>query len=286
MKKAYSLLELSIVTIIVGVLISGVVSGVGMIRASRISNARLFTSKSPVIEISGLVAWYETSLKDSLDGNQAIDGAAITNWYDLNPNSNSGVAGAIKKNKLSSVSPGATFISNGINGTPSINFASNARFTLSTFYQGTSSQSTIFLVLRPLTTLSSTAQIVLDSISSANTTSIGLENTAINLNTGIGVDSATITPNLSSGTDYVISTYLNNTNSQAFVNSASNALAAANTGTNQLTGLTIGTNKSGNSGFTGLISEVIIFNRVLKTQERKDVMNYLSKKYKISVAGL
>ncbi|MBP7709446.1 MAG: prepilin-type N-terminal cleavage/methylation domain-containing protein [Rickettsiales bacterium] len=284
MKKAYSLLELSIVVIIIGVLISGVAAGFGMIRASKISNTRLFTSKSPVIETSGLVAWYETSLKESLDGNQATDGAQITNWYDLNPGSNSGVAGATKKNKLESVSPGATFISDGINGTPSISFASNARFTLSAFYQGTSSQNTIFLVLRPLSTLSATAQVVLDSISTAYTTSIGLENAAINLNTGTGVDSAATT--LSSGTDYVISAYFNNASSQAFVNSASTALAAENTGTNQLTGLTIGTNKGGTAGFTGLISEVIIFNRVLKSQERKDIMNYLSKKYKISVAGL
>ena len=285
MKKAFSLLELSVVAIIIGVLISGVVAGAGMIRASKISNTRLFTSKSPIPEISGLVAWYETSLKESLDGNEAINGTAITNWYDLNPGSNSGVAGATKKNTLTSVNPKPTFISKGINDTPSISFASNAKFTLSAFYQGTSSQNTIFLVLRPLGALSATAQVVLDSSSTATvTTSIGLKSTAITLNTGTSVNSASTT--LSAGSDYVISAYFNNANSQAFVNSASSALAAANTGANSLSGLTIGTNKSGSSPFTGLISEVIIFNRVLKTQERKDVMNYLSKKYKISVAGL
>lgn len=279
MKKAFSLLELSVVAIIIGVLISGVVAGAGMIRASKISNTRLFTSKSPIPEISGLVAWYETSLKESLD----VNGTAINNWYDLNPGSNSGVAEATKKNTL--VNSGATFLSKGINDTPSISFASNAKFTLSAFYQGTSSQNTIFLVLRPLSTLSTTAQVVLDSSSTAAViTSIGLKSTAINLNTGTGVDSAATT--LSAGSDYVIAAYFNNANSQAFVNSASSALAATNTGVNSLSGLTIGTNKSSSSPFTGLISEVIIFNRVLKTQERKDVMNYLSKKYKISVSGL
>ncbi len=291
MKKAYSLLELSIVTIIIGVLISGVMSGVGMIRASRTTNARLFTTKSVVPEISGLVAWYEAASKDSFNGAEANDATALTSWYDLNPGSNSNIYGATKKNQLSSASSGVTFISNGINGTPSVKFSgeTNANFILklsgsaSNFYQGSSLQNTVFLVFRPLTAPSSTAQIILDSISSGSTTTIGIKDSALNLNAGTGSD---ISTSFSAGNDYVVAAYFNGSSSQAFVNEATTAAGTASINTNQITGLTIGTNKSGTSGFNGLISEIVVYNRPLKLQERKDVMNYLSKKYKISVTGL
>ncbi len=285
MKKAYSLLELSIVAIIIGVLVSGVVAGAGMVRSSKVANARLFTTKAVVFEINGLTAWYEASLKDSFNGNQMSDGNAVTKWFDISPGSNSNVASSTKKNELTS-DGGTTFIANGINGTPSIRFsgASSANFTTASFYQGTSLQNTVFLVLRPLATLSSTAQVVADSGASGSpTSSVGLKNDAIALNAGA---SANITTSLAAGTDYAIAAYFNDTVSQAFINSATTSAGSGSTGTNQLTGLTVGTDKSGANGFNGLISEIIVYNRPLKLQERKDVMNYLSKKYKITVTGL
>ena len=289
MKKAYSLLELSIVAIIIGVLVSGVVAGAGMIRSSKVANARLFTVKAVVPEISGLIAWYEASLKDSFNVNEASDGAAVAKWFDISPGSNSNVASSTKKNELTSSSSGTTFVLNGINGTPSVRFsgATSAKFAAASFYQGTSLQNTIFLVLRPLATLSSTTPVVVvDSGASGNpTSSVGLKSNAITLNASSSANIPT-SISLSAGNDYAIAAYFNNTLSQAFINSATTSAGSGSTGTNQLTGLTIGTDKSGSNGFNGLISEIIIYNRPLKLQERKDVMNYLSKKYKITVTGL
>ena len=74
----------------------------------------------------------------------------------------------------------------------------------------------------------------------------------------------------------------------AYVNDAENisGATAANSGSNSLNGITIGNNKNNNAGFGGLISEIIIYNRPLKLNERKDVMRYLAKKYKINVNGI
>ncbi len=291
MKKAYSLLELSMVVIITGILIAGIVAGVGMIRAAKVSNTRLFTSKSPVFEISGVVAWYEASLKESFNGSEASSGSSLTAWYDVNPGSNSNVFGATKKNKLVSAISGTTFEGSGINSTPSVNFsgAANANFRISNigsstnFYQGTSLQNTIFLVIRP-SAPSSNTQTILDSGSSGSpTASISIKDNEIILNAGT---SRSITATFTAGNDYVVAAYFNTTTSQAFVNNATTAAGSGDAGSNQLTGLTIGTDKSGSNGFSGIISEIIVFNRPLKIQERKDVMNYLSKKYKISVLGL
>jgi prepilin-type N-terminal cleavage/methylation domain-containing protein len=282
MKKAYSLLELSIVVVIIGLLISGVTAGLGMIRASKISNARLFTSKSPVLETSGLVAWYETSLRESLDINQANNGTAVTNWYDINPGSNSGVAGATKKNKLESTNSSTTFVSDGINGVPSIKFVSGGKFTLSSFYQGASAQNTIFVVVRP-SIAQITPRFILDSFSS-NVFAISLNASGVALRAPAAINFNTP---ISEGSDYIISAYFNNADSKVFVNSASTAITTSTTiGSNSLVGLTVGLSQSGTNQYAGLISEIIIFNRILKTQERKDIMKYLSRKYKISVSGL
>ena len=285
-QKAFSLIELSIVAVVVGILIAGVIQGAGLIRASRLSDARLFTSKSPVPEIDGLVAWYETSLKTSLMEAQAVDGVQITEWYDSTPGS---TVGTTKKNMLSkSASASLTYVANGINQIPSLNFTSSGIISIANFYQGASVQSTIFMVIRPLVTPSSTTQIIVDS-GSATTTTVGIKNNAVRLNAGTGVDTAATNPaSFSNSNDYIMNSYLNGSSSQVFVNNAESRAgnAAVNAGTNSLTGLTIGADRSSASAFTGLISEVIVYNRPLKLQERKDVMNYLSKKYKISVTGL
>lgn len=285
-QKAFSLIELSIVAVVVGILIAGVMQGAGLIRASRLSDARLFTSKSPVPEIEGLVAWYETSLKTSLIESQSVDGVQITEWYDSAPGS---TVGNTRKNMLSrSASASLTYVASGINQIPSLNFTSSGIISIANFYQGASVQSTIFMVIRPLVTPSSTTQIIVDS-GSTTTTTVGIKNNAVRLNAGTGVDTGATNPaSFSNSNDYIVNAYLNGSSSQVFVNNAESRAgnAAVNAGTNSLTGLTIGADRSSASAFTGMISEVIVYNRPLKLQERKDVMNYLSKKYKISVTGL
>jgi prepilin-type N-terminal cleavage/methylation domain-containing protein len=288
-KKAFSLLELSIVTIIIGILISGVVAGSGLIQSSRLSNARSLTTKSAIFEIDGLVAWYETSLQNSFDSSEALDGEAVTNWYDLTPGSNSDISASVKKNTLISSSSGTIFTNNGINGVPSIKFdgSSDANFILTnsgssnSFYQGDSSQSTIFTVLQPL---SLNSPLVAISNTGSSTVEIQVGESVVNLYAG--TSNCSVSNNFEIGSDYIIAGYFNGNLSKVFVNSATTETGSGDAGTNSLSGLTIGTDKNGESGFIGLISEIIVYNRPLKLQERKDIMNYLSKKYKISVTGL
>ena len=60
----------------------------------------------------------------------------------------------------------------------------------------------------------------------------------------------------------------------------------ASSGPNQLAGMTLGTNKADGNGFCGYISEVAVFNRVIKVAERKEIFTYFSKKYKIDITGV
>ncbi len=288
MKKAFTLTELSIVVLIIGVLITGITQGSGMIKTARLANARSMTSRSPALEISGLIAWYEPTLKSSFKDSESIEASQTTEWRDNSPGSN-----ILAKNKLiRSAGSAVTYEENGINNIPTLLFSgeSSANIALANFYQGSSVQNTVFIVFRPLFATSSTAKILLDSSSANSTSSIGIKNTAVNLNAGTSVDTATATnpASFANGNDYVVAAYFNSSSSQVFANNAATSAGSGtiNPNSNQLGGLTIGTDKSGINGFKGYISEIIIYNRPLKLQERKDVMSYLSKKYKISVTGL
>lgn len=285
-RSAFSLLEISVVLMVIAVLTAGVTQGVGLINSARLANARSITSKSAVPNIPGLVAWYETSLKESLKNGENVDGTQITTWHDVSPNSI-----AAKKNKLTKTAGNdALYRLAGINKVPSILFNGSGKVTISAFYQGDVTQATVFLVFQPNFSPSSTQVIPFDSYNGQNRFSIGIKNNAVRLDNGTGADTGTGSnpASFSSGSAYAVAAYINGSSSGAYVNNATTLAGAANidSGSNSLNGVSIGADKNGSSGFTGFISEIIIYNRPLKLQERKDVMSYLSKKYKISVSGI
>lgn len=293
-KKAFSLVEMTIVVLVIGVLIVGIISSAGMIRGAVLDSARSFTAQSSVSQISGLVAWYETSLKNSIKSTEAYDGAQISSWYDINPSSLTKQQYNVTKgsptgqtNTLSRTASSAlTYKDKGINNIPSLYFNGSANLTLSAFDQGSLTQPTIFIVMRP----NITSAIISDSTSSGSTASIGISTNSVNLNAGSAVSTGTSSNSagFALGADYIIAAYLNGSSSKAYVNNCETSAGNGNinAGSNSLTGLTIGSSKSSGNYFTGLISEIIIFNHPLQLQERRDVFKYLSYKYKISVTGI
>jgi prepilin-type N-terminal cleavage/methylation domain-containing protein len=283
-KLAFSLLELSIVVVIIGMLVAGVMQGTNMIRASRLASAKSATSQAVVPKLNGLVAWYETSRLDSLKSGEAFDGANPTEWYDISPSSI-----VMKKNKLTKTAgSNVVFVSEGINKFSSLKFSGSGKFSLTNFYQGTSQQNTIFLVIKPLSIQN--PSIIIDSSDTSNASSVGIKTNAVNFNDGTSTDTSTGSnaANFIVNGEYIVVAYFNGSSSKAYVNNALTEAGAGviNNGHNAIKGLVIGANRNGSSGFNGLISEVIVFNRPLQSQERKDVMSYLSKKYKITVFGI
>lgn len=285
-KKAFSLVELSVVVVIVSILVAGIFMGSGLVRNARMANAKSHTTKSVVKDIDGLISWYETTTKDSFEAGQAHDNSQITRWYDIAPSSEIGL---VKQNFLSTAaSANVVFLETGINDIPAIEFSGTGNLTLSNFYQGSSAARTIFLVFRPL---SLTTQTILDSVGAGATASISIKDSnEVTLNAGSSVSTATASnpANFAISDDYVMAVYFDGSNSRVYINDGENEIGAGNInpGNAELTGLTIGTNKSNSSGYSGLISEIIIFDRPLKIQARKDIMAYLATKYKISVSNL
>jgi hypothetical protein len=280
-KTAFTLVELSIVLTVILIIITGVLKGGALTQTSRILGARSITAKSVVPQINGLFAWYEASTKNSFLESQASNGAQITTWYDIGSSPTVPAPNTLTKTPAAA---NVTYVDEGINKVPSILFdgsSSSSKITLLSFYQGSSAQNTIFLVFNP-NSLTSRATLF-DSISTGNTASIGIQSNALTINAGnLLSGSAKIETNNS----YIVAAYFNGTISKIYMNDSETAIASGNSGSNALTGLTIGATKSGTEMFTGMISEVIIYDRILAIQERRDVFRYLADKYKITVTGI
>ena len=86
-KKAFSLIELSIVILIIGILVAGVTQSSRLIKSMRLMTARNLTLSSPVNSIQNLVMWYETTLEKSIDEAERQDGIEVSKWYDITPTS-------------------------------------------------------------------------------------------------------------------------------------------------------------------------------------------------------
>ena len=130
-KRAFSLIELSIVILIIGILVAAIVKGQGLLANIKLAAAQSLTASSPVNGINNLTFWYETSNPDSFIGNENTDGSFITKWLDRNPQSsykNDGYGGqnSSSDNFYYTIATGNVsgpeYIQDGIGGLPTLRF--------------------------------------------------------------------------------------------------------------------------------------------------------------------
>ena len=173
-KKAFSLVELSMVIIVIGLLISGVTAGGSLVKNSRISSARSITLSSQIVTIPGMVLWLENSAKDSFSASQINGGAQITNWYNREPSNY-----LVKNNLTTTASNNVLYQDTSTNNIPAVNMNVTGNMTLANFAGSTLATSTVVIVFKPTSQTSGTAMVIADSGASANTTcSIGIKNNA------------------------------------------------------------------------------------------------------------
>ena len=83
-KTAFSLIELTIVLIIIGLLATVVIGSQSLINSATLSSARSKTKASPVNHIENLVFWLDSTSENSFDGSESSDESLISIWKDLN----------------------------------------------------------------------------------------------------------------------------------------------------------------------------------------------------------
>ncbi|MFM7620383.1 MAG: LamG-like jellyroll fold domain-containing protein [Alphaproteobacteria bacterium] len=293
--QAFSLIELSIVILIIGILVAGVTQSSRLVRQIRLTVAQSMTRSSEVSAIADLAFWAETTLDNSVinsaGSSQIDDGNSILTWNDSKFNN------SFKINvSQSNASLQPTFKADGINGLPSINFngvnqtlfssptsplpASDKNYSLVAVWRSNNNSSIDGRQIVGQTT-NPVSFDRLGSIVIQNPGTIGFSGWANNYfptSVLVNTNYITIISVNNNVTTNNISVYNNS-------NTASTGSSQAPANLNLGSGLFyIGGNDAvANYHFSGLISEILVFDRFLKPDEIRAVNGYLSKKYAIKI---
>ncbi len=165
-KNAFSLIELSIVILVIGVLIAGAIQGSKMISKAALASARSLTKSSPVASIKSLSLWFESTSKESFIDSESDDNLSISKWYSINP---------IDKQKISAgqntsgLKP--KYISNAINNLPAVQLDGSDDYMATTTASDNSTNITNSFSVFVVAQAKNTYEIDTESTSSATGTS-------------------------------------------------------------------------------------------------------------------
>jgi prepilin-type N-terminal cleavage/methylation domain-containing protein len=289
--KAFSLIELSIVILIIGILVAGVTSSSRLVKRMKLVTAQNITNTSPIPTIKDLVLWYETTLERSFIDTEEQDNSDLSFWYDNNIQST---------NKINAYAPAVAnrpkFIENGINGLPVVRFAGGDDYMIIDNPGITGSQLTYIFVLRRNVVVPETAV-----FSGTNLTAVydydNNENICGFYEGNVGgfimvYRNGVLSTNNShpgNSNSYIATSVFNGSNNILYVNgNQSNVVGSS--GLFNFRRIYLGTrwalsvNASG-AFYNGDIAEIIFFNRALNTEERKAIEMYLSKKFGIKITS-
>ena len=299
---AFSLIELSIVILIIGIVVAGITQGSRLVREMRIQAAASLTKSSGINGIKGLSMWLETtsssSITSSTRGLNPDDNDKVAGWNDIN----SQKSGKINVTQTSdSLRP--TYIVDGIGNLPSIKFdgtdylSSLASAGGSVPLEANSDNFTYVAVW--LSNTNSGAQVIFEQNSA--TLTAGKRSSMLLVNNKYGFSGqandafgasygTSSSPHISVMTvgqangvndaNLTVKVYTNG-NTASYTSTLTGGATKQNVG---LDGFYIGTKFNNGERLNGMISEIIIFDRVLMKEEISEVVNYLSKKYRIKLS--
>jgi prepilin-type N-terminal cleavage/methylation domain-containing protein len=300
-KQAFSLIEISIVILIIGILVAGVTQSSKLIKYSRLNSARSLTQSSPVAGISDLMLWYETSLETSFLDAEQTDGSTISTWYDNSPQS------TVKNDASLNIGDGGNSctskpkfyeaVFNG--GIPAARFVGTGTAGDCLRFNGkdlVGSNYTLFVVeqRRSATTSpywhtfigGSGASAVNLIFAYSGSMTVALSHFSNDLYAGNIVPAYTQpTPRIH--TARFLATSATTSTASYWLNGGTTADATNSDVLEVLTsyaGAAIGSRGATGHYFNGDLAEIIIYTRALKTEERQAVEEYLSKKYAITIS--
>lgn len=289
--KAFSLVELSIVILIIGVLIAGVGQGLDLYEDSKISAARTITQSSRVNSVRGIALWIDATA-DSF-GKEISENEPVQRWDDINPQ-NTAKGSFVQSNQAQA----PTYITKGINGLPAVKFNGTTQsMFIDNFADITPSNGvTVFLVTRVASPLPATG--INTAIFSKRLAAGGGQNlqlTSSNLGFLLN-DFHGVNFNVNSDGVYAVSyqhgTISGSPLSRSFLNGR--GIFNITTGTPPIfstastdylylgrPGLT--TVPANPTFFGGFIGELLIYDRILSKKDRQSIEAYLGKKWNIKM---
>ncbi|MBM3579157.1 MAG: LamG domain-containing protein [Alphaproteobacteria bacterium] len=291
LNRAFSLVELSIAILIIGIVIAGIAASSSLFTKMKLSSARQLTSTSPVPSIPNLTLWLESTSEGSFTSTSLSNNDAIAQWNDINPRN------TYKNNATGASGKQPLYSTNIINGLPALKFdgTDDVMSLASTDVIGGERVGTIFTVAVVSTAAgaSNVVHTVFRSNSSAAVKLTVLANTSTAKcgrffydTMWRGSDTPTSAPAIGVATPVICSARYNGSQVQGWTNGSVDT-AASMTGIVAIpTSTVIGASaaSSGDTFLNGYIAEIIVYNRSLTTDERTDVEKYLSKKWNIKIS--
>lgn len=290
-KNAFSLIELSIVLLIIGIIIAGITQSSRLLRAYKISTARTLTQSAPVSSIKNVVLWLDSTAEGAyLNQNDSADidyGDTIKSWKDVS---------SVTTDKLTvtqaTQGDQPTYTMDGINGLPTIRFDSaiDTQKLSGTAPTDFRTDQTVFVVFKWRASNANGANLfALDGTTTFTTTiKVGTDGVLDIFDYNGSAEADNLTFSLSAeNTQILTRTYNTASNvSQLYINGTSIATNTASVVGNfgLASTITIGNSATEVKTFGGDVGEIIIFERALKTEERKSIENYLSKKWGVAIA--
>lgn len=272
--KAFSLIELSIVILIIGILVAGVTQSSRLVKQFRLQTAQQLTTNSPVNTISNLAFWIESIQTGSFQESEAQEGASLSRWIDINK-----ITTEKATTTIAGVAP--VYRQSAINSLPAVQFNGNGCFFINHVNIVSTTQKTFFVVFLETAKNSASGTYLYDNFvvppqfAFILTTSFSGQ-----MFGGASVVAGSIPLNKPH-----ILTAVHNTGSSFFrVNGTESP--RTNSGGNVMgvvTRLGGGACTYVFDTFYGFIGEFIVFDRVLKPDEYLDVEKYLSAKWGIKM---
>jgi prepilin-type N-terminal cleavage/methylation domain-containing protein len=302
-KKAFSLIELSVVILIIGIIVASIIGGKKLVTLSNLSKARALTNSAPVAGIESLVAWYDTTSKDSFLI-KPVDGTTISTWKDINPQSN------VKRDAVAGNAP--TYTENAINGLPALKFNGSTNYLENVANNMVNSnQLSVFFVMSRLSFAASNNSGWLSIWTTGQTQDFDnggsiafydggntTANQSLSFNRCFGCGGAFDANQSSShpgnNKAIIFSTIFDGANNNSYIYGAAGINGAATVFTNptstsgvfNIQNIRIGARQSAGAVgnfWNGYIGEIIIYDRGLSDFERGQVEQYLAKKWGIKL---
>lgn len=275
--KAFSLIELSIVILIIGILVAGVTQSSRLLNQMRLMSARSLTLNSPIPATPNLIAWYESVSDRSFEESQMSDQALLSSWYDINPTTtdkrHSYQTVDVNKPQFS-IDPGS--------GLPVVKFVDQDFFIMP---DGTipfgNTPYTIFFVSR--INAFCVCGVLGSGIYNSNQSNAFRYDPAAGVfyNYWFYIDLAILNATLANKMQIFSFTY-NLSLREGFVDGVFKGSTPSSNRASASINNRIGMTYTAEY-MNGTIAEVIIFDRALKTDERKAIEAYLGKKWRIVV---
>ena len=290
-KKAFSLVELSMVILIIGILIAGVSRGIDLYQDMRLATARSLTQNSRVNRIEDLTMWFESTSEQSFEKPNPNDGDRIALWKNINFKLSNRI------DVVQSTQDSKPFyVRNGINNIPALRF-DNTQFLIASNVKISeiisSNQATVFMVQNNFSGDDETTTTTFGWTTGSNRfQSHAQEGNRVLIDYG---DMSN--PNAGRTTTPILTDFLNQNKIITFVKNASNvkikinsALLTNSSSSSATMDMSLSADFSigkflpdNNYFFLGYIGEFIVFKKALTDAEINDVEKYLSKKWSIKI---